>query len=124
MSGMKIADFYAGHQESAKAERIRKQYIDRKEDKLEQLRRLDGRVKAPGRAAAGILGTLGALIMGSGMSLVMVWGNMEYGLPLGITGMLLAILAYPVYSLITGKRKKRFAGQIMEISGGLMEPEN
>ncbi|WP_455614957.1 hypothetical protein [Eisenbergiella sp.] len=124
MSGMKTADFYAGHQESAKAERIRKQYIDRKEDKLEQLRRLDGRVKAPGRAAAGILGTLGALIMGSGMSLVMVWGNMEYGLPLGITGMLLAILAYPVYSLITGKRKKRFAGQIMEISSGLMEPEN
>lgn len=41
-------------------------------------------------------------------------------LPLGITGMLLAILAYPVYSLIAGKRKKRFAGQIMEISSGLM----
>lgn len=120
MSEMKTANFYAGNQETAKAEKIRKQYIDRKEDKLEQLRRLDGRVKAPGRAAAGILGTLGALTMGSGMSLIMVWSNMKYGLPLGIIGMLLAILAYPVYSLVTGKRKKKYAAQIMEISSSLM----
>ena len=42
MSEMKTANFYAGNQETAKAEKIRKQYIDRKEDKLEQLRRLDG----------------------------------------------------------------------------------
>ena len=50
------------------------------------------------------------------MSLIMVWNNMKNGLSLGIPGMIIALLAYPTYSLITGKRKKKYAEMIFKLS--------
>ena len=42
---------------------------------MEQLQKLDSKVKLPGKIVGAILGVIGALIMGTGMSLVMVWGK-------------------------------------------------
>lgn len=102
--------------ERAQAEKIRRQYINRDQDKLELLRRLDGKVKMPGRIAGSLMGVVGTLIMGGCMSLIMVWGNMEKGLILGVPGMILALLAYPTYSLITSRRKKKYAEEIFILS--------
>ncbi len=102
--------------ELAQAESIRRQYINRDQDKIEQLRRLDSKVKMPGRIVASLMGIAGALVMGGGMSLTMVWDNMENGLLLGIPGMIVALLAYPVYTLITRKRKKKYAEEIFKLS--------
>ena len=63
---------------------------------------------------------MGALVMGAGMAQVMVWGNMAPGLALGIPGLAAALLAYPVYALITNARKKKYAAEIMRLSGDLM----
>lgn len=104
------------NKERIQAENIRKQYINREQDKMEQLRRLDNRVKIPGRIVGSLMGGVGALIMGGGMSLIMVWDNMKNGLSLGIPGMIIALLAYPTYSLITGKRKKKYAEMIFKLS--------
>ena len=54
------------NKERIKAENIRKQYINRDQDKMEQLRRLDNRVKIPGRIVGSLMGGVGALIMGGG----------------------------------------------------------
>ena len=77
-------------------------------------------MKAPGKVIAGILGIIGALVMGAGMALVMVWGNMTMGLALSIPGLIVALLAIPIYALITASRKKKYAFEIMRLSDSLM----
>lgn len=102
------------------AEQIRRQYLSPEEDQVRRLRRLDSRVKTPGRILSYVMGTVGALTMGAGMSLVMVWHNMAMGLALGIPGMVVALLAYPAYNLVTRGRKKKFAPEILRLSAELM----
>lgn len=116
-----MSSFNANAQDQKKAENIRRQYIPREDNKIEQLQRLDSKVKTPGKVAASILGVAGSLVMGSGMALVMVWGNMTMGLALSIPGMILALLAFPAYALITNSRKKKYAPEIMRLSDGLMQ---
>lgn len=115
-----MSDFNATAQDQKKAEDIRRQYIPREDNKIEQLQRLDSKVKTPGKVVASILGVVGALVMGSGMALVMVWENMTVGLALSIPGMIVALLAFPAYAVITNSRKKKYASEIMRISDGLI----
>lgn len=102
--------------EIKKAERIRSQYIEKENTKMHNLQKLDSKVKAPGKVLSCILGVVGALVMGAGMSLIMVEENMQLGLMLGIPGLAVALLAYPVYSLITNRRKKKYRSEIIRLS--------
>lgn len=104
-----------------RAESIRRQYIPREENKMEQLQKLDNKVKLPGKIAGGILGIIGALVMGAGMSLVMVWGNMIMGLALSIPGLVVFLLAFLVHYLITSSRKKKYANEIMRLSDDVVK---
>ena len=118
-----MSSFQANEQDQKRAENIRRQYISREDNKIEQLQKLDSKVKTPGKVAAGILGTVGALVMGSGMALVMVWENMTMGLALSIPGMIVALLSIPAYILITNSRKKKYASEIMRLSDDLVQKE-
>lgn len=115
-----MSNFNANEQDQKKAENIRRQYLPREDNKMERLQRLDSKVKTPGKVVAGILGTVGALVMGSGMALVMVRENMTMGLALSIPGMVVALLAIPAYVLITNSRKKKYATDIMRLSDDLV----
>lgn len=108
--------FNATNKDQEKAQKIRRQYMNQEDNKLEQLRKLDSMVKAPGKIVSGVLGVVGALTMGAGMSLIMVWRYMEYGLLLGIPGLTIMLATYPIYRMITENRKKRYADQIMKLS--------
>lgn len=88
---------------------------------MEQLEKLDNKVKLPGKIVAGILGTIGALVMGAGMSLVMVWENLSLGIPISIPGLVVALLAYPMYALITNSRKKKYQAEILRLSDSLIQ---
>lgn len=106
--------------DATKAEKIRRQYLSREDNKMEQLKRLDDKVKTPGKIVSCIMGVIGSLTMGAGMSMIMVWNNMTTGLVLGIPGLLIAVLAYPVYRLLTEKRKKKYAAEIFQLSDVLI----
>lgn len=75
----------------------RRQYVSHEDNKMEQLQKMDSKVKLPGRVAGTVLGVTGALVMGAGMSLVMVPNNIKKGLALSIPGMIVALAAYPTY---------------------------
>lgn len=47
-----------------------------------------------------IVGIIGALIMGFGMSQVMTNGNMLIGVIFGIVGLIVCVLNYPIYAYI------------------------
>ena len=52
-------------------EKIRTKYVEKKDSSLDELRKLDKKVKTPAEVFAYIFGSVSALIMGAGMSLVM-----------------------------------------------------
>lgn len=112
--------YVANEQDQKRAENIRRQYVSRKDNRMEQLQKLDNKVKAPGRMIASMFGVIGVLALGAGMSLITVWGNMQMGLLVSIPGLAVALLAYPVYAGITNSRKKQYAAEIMRLSDDVM----
>jgi len=63
------------------AEKIRSQYTEAGQTDLDALKALDAKVKRPANVFAYTYGSIGAIVMGSGMSLVMT----EIGAMLGMT---------------------------------------
>lgn len=116
-------------QRQQEIEKIRSAYLPKTEDKLEQLRRLHAVPTRKALAAAIWLGVIGALILGTGMSLCMtelgtVLGNdsdrsMVIGIAVGLLGMALMALAYPVYKRTLEKERKRIAPEILRLTDEL-----
>ena len=102
---------------------IRKKYMVQEEDKMEQLRRLDKSVSQKGTAAALVVGIIGSLIMGIGMCCVIVWQEIWFipGIFIGIAGIAMLSLAYPLYSRITKKERERIAPEIIRLTDELMK---
>ena len=112
--------YSAQRQEELK--RIRSRYLPKEEDKMEQLRRMDQSVTKKGTALSLALGVIGALVMGTGMSCCMVWGDALFvpGIVIGIIGMALVAAAYPVYKNVTEKEREKIAPEILRLSEELM----
>lgn len=102
--------------QQAEIEKIRSKYIPKEDNKLEQLRQLDRSVTKPGTIAGIILGIVGCLTFGGGMSCVLLGGVLVYGIILGIIGIVLMGFAYPVYKKITDKERERIAPQILALT--------
>ncbi len=107
--------------------KIRSAYTPKQAGDLEELRRLDAQVRRPAQVFSYIFGSISALIMGTGMSLIMtdiaaILG-IPYALPIGIVagviGMLLAIVNYPMHNAILNSRKRKYAPTILALSDKL-----
>lgn len=109
-------------EQQAEIEKIRKKYLPKEEDKMELLRKLDRKAETPGLVASLVLGIVGCLVFGTGMSCIMVWSDTLFfvGIVLGILGMILIALAYPVYAGITRKQKQKIAPEILELTEELL----
>ncbi len=104
-------------------EKIRSKYIPKEEDKMETLRRLDQSVERIGTTASIIVGVIGTLIMGGGMSLVMVGPDdfLVLGVIIGVIGMAILAMAYPIYKVIMKKQREKIAPQILALSEELLK---
>ena len=112
--------YSAKQQEEIK--RIRQRYAPREEDKMEQLRRLDEGAKRPGTVVSLAVGTVGALLLGVGMSCTMVWQNLfVLGILVGLVGIVGVALAYPLYISVTKKQREKIAPQVLKLSEELMQ---
>ena len=102
---------------------IRKKYAAPEMDKMEQLRRLDRSVSQKGTSASLCVGILGALILGIGMCCCMVWGGFWFipGIFVGVIGIVLVCLAYPLYNHITKKEREKIAPEILRLADELMK---
>lgn len=99
---------------------IRTQYLRKGENKLGQLKQLDRKVKLPARLVSGLVATGGSLLLGTGMSHIMVWDHLTTGLVMGIPGLLLAILSVPLYSMILTRQKKKYGEAIITLTDTLL----
>ena len=95
-------------------QKIRTQYTEKEHTRLDALKALDKKVKRPANVFAYLFGSISAMVMGSGMSLVMtdiaetvgIPNPMISGIIIGVVGMLMAILNYPIYKGMLSSRRK------------------
>lgn len=118
---------YSAEQQK-EVEAIRKKYLPREEDKMEQLRKLHAVPTQKAQAASLAVGIIGALIMGTGMSLAMTdigaaLGSfaMVLGIVVGIVGMVLVALAYPIFNRVLKKEREKIAPEILRLSDELIK---
>jgi len=123
--------YSAKEQEEIKA--IRKKYAPREqtEDKMAQLHRLDASVTQKAQAVSLAFGVIGMLILGMGMSLAMTEigavigiqgaAAMLIGIVIGVVGIVLLSLAYPVYNRIVRKQREKIAPEIIRLTDELMK---
>ena len=113
--------------EQNQAEKIRGKYTEHEKTDLDKLYELDAQVRRPAKSFSYIFGSISAVIMGAGMSLIMTdigsyIGlsradiNMIIGIAVGGAGLILSLLTYPIYKGILRSRKKKYAKEIIALS--------
>ena len=111
--------------EQNEIKRIRQKY-QIQEDGIIRLRRLDEGVISKATAIALATGIVGTLIMGTGMSLILselstLLGMTELtgiviGIIAGVLGIVMVVLAYPVYNKVIKKEREKIAPEILRLS--------
>ena len=110
------------------AQRIRAQYMEKEHSELDELRELDAKVRRPVNIFAYIFGSISAIIMGAGMSLVMtdigatlgMESAMIPGIAVGTVGMIMALVNYPIYKWLLNRRKDKYGDEILRLSDNIM----
>lgn len=110
---------------------IRQKYQPQEEDGMVRLRKLDAKVTQKATSVSLVLGLLGVLIMGTGMSFVMTdlgvilkmkdMISMSVGIIIGLVGIILVALAYPVYNKVIKKEREKIAPEILKLTEELLK---
>lgn len=107
---------------------IRQKYLPKEASKMEQLQALDASVNKKASMVSIVVGVVGAIIMGLGMSLVMsdfglLLGALALpvGIVVGILGMGILACAYPVYNRTLKKERAKVAPRILKLTDELMK---
>lgn len=108
---------YSANQQE-EIERIRRKYMPKEEDKMELLRKLDKDVTKQGTIWSLVIGVIGCLLFSLGMCCTMVWADSSFllGIVVGVIGMAVMGMAYPVYVKITKKQRAKLAPQILALT--------
>ena len=111
--------------EQEEIRRIREKYQapEERETKMERLRRLDQGVSRKATMWSLILGVLSSLVMGTGMSMCMVFMGVWFvpGIVIGCIGLVGVCMAYPLYLRILTKERERIAPEILALTDELMQ---
>lgn len=112
------------------AKAIRSQYEERERTKVDELKSIDKRVKTPALVLAYVLGAVGALVLGVGMCLAMgVIGGLAFfgaatdmivGITVGIIGMAVVSVNYPIYCSVLESRRARYRDEVMKLSDEIL----
>ena len=96
---------------------IQQKYQPQQENKMEQLRRLDAKADNPPMIIALAVGIMGALILGVGMSAILVGpaGWFVPGILIGLVGLAIAGINYPLYQRLVKKYRDKYAPEIMKL---------
>ena len=115
-------------QRQQEVEKIRKAYLPKQEDKMDQLRKLHAIPTRKATTVSLTIGIIGTLILGTGMSLCMtklgaLLGTLAIvlGIVVGIAGIVLVTLAYPIFKHTLKKERAKIAPDILRMTDELMK---
>ena len=117
--------------EQDEIKKIREKYLPKVEDDMSKLRKLDAEVTNKATMNSLVIGIIGALIMGTGMSFVMtdlgmIFGlqgnlNLVVGIIVGLVGLVLAGSAYPMYVKVLKRERAKVAPEILRLTEELIK---
>lgn len=112
-------------EERKEIESIRNGYLapDIRTTKLETLRKLDFKVKNTPIAMSLIIGVIGSLIFGLGLTMILEWLLYIYGVVVCILGLIPVILAYPIYLKSTRNMRQKYSDEIIRLSNELLSDD-
>ncbi len=110
------------------AENIANEYSKKEDSKVKKLKKLDKRAKLGSNIFGYTFGIIGTLILGSGMCLAMkVIGNTTthyvLGIIIGIVGIIMVSINYPIYLKILKKDKEKYANDIITLANEISKEE-
>lgn len=103
--------------------KVLNKYNNVEHTKLDELRRLDKKVESMPRNFSIIFGIIVTLLFGFGMCVAMQIILKDFiilGIILGIVGMLLMIINYPIYKKTLNNRKNKYSERIKELTKELL----
>lgn len=104
--------------------KIREKYLPKEADTMETIRRLDESTTKKAAVISLVFGIVGTLVMGTGMSLVMTLSGLTWfisGIIIGVIGIVLVAVAYPVYSAVLKRERKRIAPEMIRLTDELLK---
>lgn len=112
--------YSADKQEEIK--RIREKYLPCEDDKMELIRKLDNNVTKKSTAISLTVGIIGTMMFGIGMCCCLVWTELFiFGIIIGMFGIILDCMTYPLYNYILKKERKKIAPEIIKLTDELMK---
>lgn len=122
-----VFEYTYSAQRQKEVEEIRKAYLPKEEDKMAELRKLHAIPTQKAQAASLAVGIIGALLLGTGMSLCMTELGaalgifaMVLGIAVGLVGLAMAAVAYPIYSRMLKKEREKIAPEILGLTEELL----
>ena len=109
-------------EERKEIDSIRRQYVpqEKTETKIEKLRRLDALVKSVPTIWSLVLGVVGTLVLGLGLTMILEWNMWLWGIILMAVGSIPMAIAYPIYKGVLKKYKNRYGEEILRLSEELL----
>ena len=110
--------------EKKQIESIKRQYETPQkpvESKVERVKRLDAKIKNTANAFSSALGVVGCLVFGLGLTMILEWGILLWGVAVMALGCPLMIFAYPLYNFLIKKGKKKYGAEILRLSEEILK---
>ena len=128
MEENKVFEFSYSAKQQEEIDAIKKKYLPKETmakgaDTLEELRRLDQKVELTATVWSIVVGLIGTLIFGGGMSMVMVFETSMFvpGILVGLIGMAGIAAALPVYRIVLKKQREKAAPEVLRLTKELEE---
>src|SRR5574344_2615498 len=105
--------------ENFEEEKLRDEYVTKPKTGIDEAKKLDKKAKLPAIIFTYTLGIIGTLVLGIGMCLaIKVIGDgtnlmMVLGIIIGIVGIIMVVINYPLYTKILKSRKEKYATSIL-----------
>lgn len=108
--------------EREEIEDIRNDYLPKSESvtKLERLKKLDWLVKNIPVVTSLTIGIVGILIFGLGLTMILEWNIMVWGIIISAISMAPMVLAYPVYLRVKARLTAKHKDEILSLSEELL----
>ncbi len=111
--------------EREEIEDIRKNYLPKTEEdsKLVRLKKLDNKVKNTPMALSLSVGIIGTLIFGLGITMILEWKIIAFGIIVAIVGLIPVGFAHFTYKKLLNKLTEKYREEILKLSEELLNEE-